>query len=59
MDVAWYWWVLGLAAIFAAAVASWRVVTKGKYQRIKAMDHSLAAGRDVNVNARKKDGSDP
>ena len=58
MDVAWYW-VLGLAAILAAAFASWRVVTKGKYLSVKAKDHSLAAGHDVNVQSHNKHDSDP
>lgn len=56
MDNTWYW-ILGIVVVVAAALASWRVVTKGKIKvdSVKAHDNSIAAGRDINLNSRNNE----
>lgn len=51
MDLAWYWWVAVMVGIVAAALAGWKVVTKGKYTSVSAKNKSIAAGRDVRINS--------
>jgi hypothetical protein len=52
MDTTWYW-ILGIVAVIAAALASWRVVTRAKYTKINAENNSIAAGRDVKINSKE------
>lgn len=55
MDSSAWYWILGIVIVVAAALASWRVVTKGKINNVKANQNSIAAGRDINVNSRNKE----
>lgn len=48
MDTAWYW-ILGIVAVIAAALASWRVVTNIRYNKVTSEKNSISAGRDVNI----------
>jgi hypothetical protein len=43
--------ILGIIGIILAALASWRVITKIRYNNVVSKDNSIAVGGDVNINS--------
>ncbi len=50
--------ILCIVGIILAALASWRIVTKIRYNKINAKNNSIAAGNDVNINFDKNPPND-
>ena len=47
-----------ILVIAVGAVAGWKIIAKARYKRIQANDHSIAAGRDVNMKQNRQSNED-
>ena len=47
-----------IVVIAVGALAGWKIVANARYKRIQANDHSIAAGRDVNMKQNHQSNED-